>query len=208
MINDEMFDRFPMDTIHELHNNPQRLGKFSIRTGPMLAASDSWFVTFQCTGGHGGATPHLATDVILLQAQFVLSLQTIVSRNVSPIDAAVIGVGAIESRSFQSVNVMPVKICIGGTARSLTEFVRNTVQTRINELAHSLAASFGCTAEVEYIRIGTPLINHEEQTTRAIKATETIVGAVNVDTNRQSSMGGEDFAFKTTWSCHFPRNKK
>jgi hippurate hydrolase len=194
MINDHLFDRFPMNAIYGLHNCSDRFGEFSIRSGPMMAASDRWYVTFRGTGGHGGAGAHFATDVTILQAQFLLSLQTIVSRNVSSLDSAVISVGAIESGSFGSVNVMPDKIRIGGTARSLTTSVRDIIERRIKELADGLATSFGCTAEVEYIRIGTPLVNHEEQTKRAIAAAQAVVGETNVDQNRKPTMGGEDFA--------------
>ena len=195
MINDHLFDRFPVDAIYGLHNYPDRLGSFSIRPGPMMAASDRWHVTFRGTGGHGGSGPHLATDVTVLQAHFLVALQTIVSRNVSSHDAAVISVGGIESGSFKSLNVMPSVIRIGGTARSLTESVRNTIERRMRELANGLATSFGCTAEVEYMRFGTAVVNHEEQTRRAIKAAEAVVGQANVDRNREPSMGGEDFAF-------------
>jgi hippurate hydrolase len=195
MINDHLFDRFPIDAIYGLHNYAEPLGKFIIRSGPMMAAADRWFVTFRGTGGHGGAGAHLATDVTVLQAQFILSLQTIVSRNVSPLDSAVISVGAIESGSFQSVNVMPDRLRIGGTARSFTESVRNTIEQRMKELANGLASSFGCTAEVEYIRVGIALVNHEQQTKRAIKAAEAVVGESCVDRNGVPCMGGEDFAF-------------
>ncbi len=195
MINDHLFDRFPMNTIYGLHNYPDPLGQFSIRSGPMMAASDRWYVTFRGTGGHGGGGAHFATDVTILQAQFILSLQTIVSRNISSLDSAVISVGAIESGSFGSVNVMPDKIRIGGTARSLTTSVRDTIERRMKELANGLAMSFGCTAEVEYIRVGVPLVNHEENMKRAIKAAQAVVGEANVNQNRQPSMGGEDFAF-------------
>jgi hippurate hydrolase len=195
MMNDKLFDRFPINAIYGLHNYPDPFGTFSIRSGPMMAASSRWYVTFRGTGGHGGAAPHLATDITVLQAQFILALQTIVSRNVSPLDSAVVSVGAIETGSFGSVNVMPDKIRIGGTARSFTESVRDTIERRIRELANGLANSFGCTAEVEFSRGGTALVNHEEQTKRAIKAAEAVVGQANVDRNREPSMGGEDFAF-------------
>ena len=196
MIKDHLFDRFPMNTIYGLHNTPSdRLGQFSIRSGPMMAATDSWYVTFHGTGGHGGAGAHLATDVTVLHAQFILALQTIISRNVNSLESGVISVGAIESGSFGSVNVMPDTIRIGGTARSLTTSVRDTIERRMRELANGLAVSFGCTAEVEYIRDGTPLVNHEENTKRAIAAAQTIVGEANVDQNRQPTMGGEDFAW-------------
>ncbi|CAF3787203.1 unnamed protein product [Adineta steineri] len=195
MINDNLFDRFSIDAIYGLHNYADPIGKFTIRPGPMMAASDRWYVTFHGTGGHGGLGPHLATDITVLQAQFILALQTIVSRNVSAIDSAVISVGALESGSFDSVNVMPSKLRIGGTARSLTESVRNTIEQRIRELANGLATTFGCTAEVEYTRFSVALVNHKEQTERAIKAAELLVGEANIDRNRQPSMGGEDFAF-------------
>lgn len=195
MINDHLFDRFPMSAVYGLHNVPDQLGQFSIRSGPMMAATDSWYVTFRGTGGHGGAGAHLATDVTILQAQFLLALQTVVSRNVSSLDSAVISVGAIESGSFGSVNVMPDIIRIGGTARSLTTSVRDTIERRMKELANGLSMSFGCTAEVEYIRDGTPLVNHVENTKRAITAAQAVVGEARVDQNRQPTMGGEDFAW-------------
>ncbi|CAF3381684.1 unnamed protein product [Rotaria sp. Silwood2] len=127
MINDNLFERFPVDAVYGLHNIPEQLGKFSIRSGPLMAASDRWYVTFRGTGGHGGAAPHLATDVTVLQAQFIMALQTIVSRNINPIDTAVISVGAIQGGSFLSANVMPSEIRIGGTARSFTESVRDLI---------------------------------------------------------------------------------
>ncbi|CAF1053423.1 unnamed protein product [Adineta ricciae] len=195
MINDKLFERFPMDAIYGLHNSGEALGQFAIRSGPFMAAADRWFVTFYGTGGHGGAGAHHATDVAVLQAQFLLALQTIVSRNVNALDTAVISVGAIESGSFDSVNVMPSKIRIGGTARSLKQSVRDTVERRMKELADGLAASYGCRAEVEYVRLGIALVNHEEQTKRAIKAAEAVVGEANVHKNREPSMAGEDFAF-------------
>ncbi|CAF1451564.1 unnamed protein product [Rotaria sordida] len=195
MINDNLFERFPIDAIYGLHNNPGPLGTFSIRSGPMMAASDRWYVTFRGTGGHGGAAPHLATDVTVLQAQFIMALQTIVSRNINPTDPAVISVGAIQGGSFASANVMPSEIRIGGTARSFTKSARNLIERRINELANNLAAIFDCTAHVEYIRSGIALVNHEEQTKRAIKAAEAVVGMVSVNTNIEPVLGSEDFAF-------------
>ncbi|CAF3393704.1 unnamed protein product [Rotaria socialis] len=195
MINDNLFERFPVDAVYGLHNMPEPLGTFSIRSGPLMAASDRWYVTFRGTGGHGGAGPHLATDVTVLQAQFIVALQTIVSRNVNAIDSAVISVGAIQGGSFLSANVMPSEIRIAGTARSFTESVRNLIERRMNELANNLATAFDCTAHIEYNRGGIPLVNHNEETQRAINAAEAVVGTVNVNKNREPIMGGEDFAF-------------
>ncbi|CAF3902621.1 unnamed protein product [Rotaria sp. Silwood1] len=194
MIQDKLFDRFPMDAIYGQHNRPSLgIGQFAIRAGPMMAAADTWIVIFRGTGGHG-ASPHLATDVTVLLAQFLSSLQTIVSRNISPIDAAVVSVGAIQSGSFGSLNVLPSELRIGGTARSFTKEVRDRIELRITELAHGIASNFGCTAEVQYKREGIPLVNHAQSTERAIKAAESLVGAQNVNRDVAPTMGGEDFA--------------
>jgi amidohydrolase len=195
MIKDQLFERFPADAVYGLHNaSHTEIGKFAIRPGPMMAAADCWLVTFKGTGGHGGAFPHLATDVSVLQAQFILSLQTIVSRNIPATDSGIISVGAVEGGSFAACNVMPSKIRICGTARSFTPTVRDTIERRMKELAHGLAQSFGCTAEVEYDRSGIPLVNHDEQTSKAIKAAESLVGKENVNSNVTLVTGAEDFA--------------
>lgn len=196
MINDQLFQRFPVDAIYGLHNSPRiPLGHFVIRPGPMMAASDRWLVTFRGTGGHGGAYPHLATDVTVLQAQFVLALQTIVSRNISSADSAVISIGAIEGGNLQSLNVMPSELRIGGTSRSFTESVRDTIEQRMKELAEGLAQSYACTAEVDYQRFGRALINHDKQTSQAIKAAQALVGENNVNGNCAPFTAGEDFAY-------------
>ena len=195
MIDDNLFERFPVDAVYGLHNVSEPLGSFSIRTGPLMAASDRWNVTFLGTGGHGGAAPHLATDVTVLQAQFILALQTIVSRNVCPTDSAVVSVGAIQGGSFKSANVMPSEIQLAGTARSFTEPVRDLIERRITELANGLAKTFHCSAQVQYYRNGIALVNHEEETKRAIKASVAVVGSEHVNKDREPLMGGEDFAF-------------
>ncbi len=195
MLADGLFERFPVDAVYGLHNKPNRpLGTFAIRPGPAMAAGDRWVVTFRGTGGHGGSTPHLATDVTVLQAQFIMALQTVVARNVSAIDAAVISVGAIHGGSMASTNVMPSEMVIGGTARSFTEAVRDTMERRLRELATGLAASFGCSAEVEYLRRGTALVNHAEQVGIAAKAATVVAGAERVEDNADPVTGGEDFS--------------
>lgn len=195
MLADGLFERFPVDAVYGLHNKPTRpLGTFAIQPGPAMAAGDRWVVTFRGTGGHGGSTPHLSTDVTVLQAQFILALQTIVARNVAAVDAAVISVGAIHGGSMASTNVMPSEIVIGGTARSFTEEVRDTMERRMRELATGLAATFGCSAEVEYNRRGTALVNHVEQTGIAVRAAAAVAGADRVTGNAGPITGGEDFS--------------
>ncbi|WP_206931067.1 M20 aminoacylase family protein [Roseococcus thiosulfatophilus] len=195
MIADGLFERFPVDAVYGLHNKPTiPAGSFAIRKGPALAASDRFIVTFKGTGGHGGSTPHLATDVTIVQAHFVLALQTIIGRNVPAVETAVLSVGSIQGGSPISANVMPAEMTVTGTARSYTPAIRDLLERRIGELAHGLAASYGVTADVTYRR-GTPAtVNHDEQTDVAAAAARALVGDAAVNTNNALVTGAEDFA--------------
>jgi hippurate hydrolase len=196
MLADGLFERFPCDAVYGLHNKPNLpAGRFATRTGPALAAADRWSVTFRGTGGHGGSTPHLATDVTVAQAHFVLGLQTIIGRNVPAVEAAVLSVGAIAGGSFDSPNVMPAELRLSGTARSYSPAVRDLLERRIRELATTLAQAHGCSAEVEYRRGVPALVNHAEQTAVAVAAAAALVGEAAVDANAPPVTGGEDFAF-------------
>ncbi|WP_338663192.1 M20 aminoacylase family protein [Pararoseomonas sp. SCSIO 73927] len=195
MLADGLFERFPVDAVYGLHNEPGLpVGQFATRTGPALAAADRFTVTFRGTGGHGGAAAHLSTDVTVLQAQFVLALQTIVSRNIAAVDTAVVSVGAIHGGSMESLNVMPAELVLGGTARSYTPAVRDTIERRMGELAQALASAFGCSAEVSYRRGTSPLVNHAEQTEVAKAAAGALVGAGSVEGDAPLVLGAEDFS--------------
>ncbi len=118
MIADGLFERFPCDAVYGMHNMPGIAeGRFALCKGPMMAAAGRWVVTFRETGGHGGATPHLATDATIAQAQFVMGLQTVVSRSVAPSETAVISVGSIHGGSAEASNVMPAEVEVTGTMR-------------------------------------------------------------------------------------------
>jgi amidohydrolase len=195
MIADGLFERFPCDAIYGLHNKPTiPAGSFAIRKGPALAASDRFIVTFKGTGGHGGSTPHLATDVTIVQAHFVLALQTIIGRNVPAVETAVLSVGAIQGGSPISANVMPAEMTISGTARSYTPAIRDLLERRIGELAHGLAGAYGVTADVTYRRGVPATVNHPEQTDVAAAAARALVGDAAVNTNNALVTGAEDFA--------------
>ena len=195
MLADGLFERFPCDAIYGLHNKPSMpAGSFAIRPGPALAAADHFTVVFRGTGGHGGSAPHLATDVTVVQAHFVLALQTIIGRNVPAVESAVLSVGAISGGSLQASNVMPAELTITGTSRSYTPAIRDLLERRIGELAHGLAAAHGCTAEVEYHRGVPATVNHPEQTTVAIAAAAELVGAAAVNPSHEPVMGAEDFS--------------
>ncbi|MBK1657719.1 M20 aminoacylase family protein [Paracraurococcus ruber] len=195
MIEDGLFDRFPCDAVYGLHNTPDLpAGQFCIRPGAALAAADRFEVTFRGTGGHGGAAPHLSTDLTVVQAHFVLGLQTIIGRNVPAKDAAVLSVGSIQGGSPGSANVMPAALTLTGTARSYDPDVRDLLERRIAELAQGLAALHGATAEVAYRRGAPALVNHAAQTDLAIAAAVGVVGQGAVDPSHPPVMGAEDFA--------------
>jgi amidohydrolase len=194
MLADGLFDRFPCDAVYGLHNKPTlAAGAFAIRPGPSMAAADRFSVTFRGTGGHGGAAPHLATDITIVQAYFVLGLQTIVGRNVSPVEPAVLSVGSIQGGSPISTNVMPAELTVAGTARHYEPEVGAILERRISELAHGLAAAHGATAEVNYHRGVPAVVNHPLQTDLAAAAAADLVGEAGV-TQHALITGAEDFA--------------
>lgn len=196
MLNDKLFTRFPCDAIYGMHNMPGiEVGQFAIRPGAFMAAGGRWVVTFKGTGGHGGATPHLASDVAVAQAQYIMAIQTILSRSVPPYETAVISVGSIHGGSNQSSNVMPSEIELTGTMRCFNKQTQDLISERMTAHAKSIASVTGCEVDVSLSWGFHTLVNHPEQTEVAIAAASELVGAENVDGNRVPTTGGEDFAF-------------
>jgi hippurate hydrolase len=196
MVNEGLFDRFPCDAVYGMHNMPGlAAGTFHTRTGAFLAASDTWSVTFHGTGGHGGAGAHLATDTTLAAAQFIMALQTIVSRNVPAKETAVISVGSIKGGDAGSPNIIPASVFINGTARSYSPKIRDLLEKRVLEIAQAQAAVFGCTAEAVYQRRYPPLVTHAEQTEVSVAAAAALVGADKVEASAPPVTGAEDFSF-------------
>jgi amidohydrolase len=195
MIEDGLFEKFPCDAVYGLHNMPGiEKGHIGLRHGPTLAASDRWTVTFRGTGGHG-AMPHKGTDPTMPAAQFTLALQTIVSRNVDPLDAGVISLGHIAAGDPGSLNIIPSEVHIGGTARSFTPAVRALLERRLAEVAEGTARAHGCTADFRYTKGYPATVNWAEQTDVAIAAAQEAVGTANVNPNLNPLPGGEDFAY-------------
>ncbi len=195
MLADGLFERFPVDAVYGLHNAPgMPVGRFGTRFGPMMAAADSWRVVFRGTGGHGGSTPHMATDATVVLGHFLLALQTIVPRNVPAADMAVVSVGHVGGGSALSTNVMPAEVVVAGTARSYAPHIRDLLERRLGELAHAMAASQGCAAEYAYRRGVPAVINHDEQVRVEIAAAAALAGEDAVDGDIRPSTGGEDFA--------------
>lgn len=196
MIEDGLFTHFPVDAVYGMHNQPGRpAGQFGIRPGPIMAASDAWSLTFRGTGGHGGNAIHLSTDSTLCLGAFITALQTIVSRNVSPIETGVVSVGFVSGGSDGSPNIIPSECRIGGTARSYSPAVRDTIERRLREIAESVAMTFGCSVpEFEYERGTPPVVNAREQTEMAIAAASDLVGSANVEPDMAPLTAAEDFA--------------
>jgi amidohydrolase len=196
MVEEGLFERFPVDAVYGMHNAPGvPVGVFMTRKGPFMAASDTWTVKFLGTGGHGGAGVHLATDTSLAQAQFILAIQTIVSRNVKATETAVVSVGHVSGGDYGSPNIIPPEMVVRGTARSYSPEVRDLIEKRLGELAQATALAYGCTAEVDYNRRYPPLVTHPQETDVSIAAARTLVGVGAVIAEGPQLTGSEDFSF-------------
>jgi hippurate hydrolase len=196
MVEEGLFERFPVDAVYGMHNAPGLpVGTFVTRKGAFMAASDSWVVTFRGSGGHGGAGAHLATDTTIVLAQFIMGLQTVVSRNVQAIETAVISVGHVAGGDIGSLNIIPSEVVVAGTARSYKPHIRDLLQRRLTELAHATAGAYGCTAVVDYDRRYPPLVNHAEQTDVCVAAATALVGEGKVNGEGPQLTGSEDFSF-------------
>src|SRR5229473_7820983 len=195
MIEEGLFDQFNCDAVYGMHNMPGiPTGRFAIRSGAMLASSDSWQVTFKGTGGHG-AMPDRGTDPTYVAAQFIVAVQGIIGRNVPPSQAAALSVGHIAGGSAGSPNVIPSEVLISGTARSFSRDVRDLLQRRLGEVAAGIAQSGGCEADYQYFRRYPSLVNSVEQTSLCVEAAALTVGRENVQPNTPPIAGAEDFAF-------------
>jgi amidohydrolase len=196
MLADKLFERFPCDAVYGMHNMPGiPVGQFALRKGPLMAGSGRWVVTFRGTGGHGGNSAHLSTDVTVALAFFIQALQAIVSRNVAATETAVISVGHIAGGSPQALNVMPAEMVIGGTMRAFNPQTQALLDKRMTEVAELAAATQGVTAEVALRWGAAPLLNHDTQVGAAASAAQRAVGDDNVDLDTKPVTAGEDFAF-------------
>jgi len=196
MLEADLFSRFPCDRIFGLHSYPTMpVGTFGTRPDAFMSASGRWQVTFSGTGGHGGMTPHLASDLTVAQANFVLGLQTIVSRNVPPDQTAIISVGHIQAGDPQAMNVMPAKLHISGTMRAFSADVQALLEQRITEMAHAHAAIQGATATVKCWWNAATVINDGTVTQAAVAAAARVVGNDGVNGDMQRLTAGEDFSW-------------
>ena len=192
MLDDGLVTRWGIQEFYGLHNMPGiEVGKFAIRKGPVMAATDQFEIVLNGKGGHA-ATPHTTVDTALVAAQVVVALQSIVARNVDPLKSGVVSVCAIATDS-QVYNVLPEKVVLRGTARSLENDVRDLLEERITQVATNVAAAFGARAEVDYQRGYPVTVNHAEATDHAADVARAVAG--EVETNLTPIMAGEDFSY-------------
>ncbi|EKH3968347.1 amidohydrolase [Escherichia coli] len=193
MVKEGLFDHFPCDVIFGMHNMPGLpVGKFYFQPGALMASMDQFHITVRGCGGHG-AIPHKAIDSVLVAAHITTALQSIVSRNVDPLEAAVITVGSIVAG--EAANVIPDSAEMKISVRSLSRDTRQLLLTRIPALAQAQAASFGATAEVTHVN-GTPvLVNDEEMARFAWQVACKTFGEDRAEFGIKPLMGSEDFSF-------------
>ncbi|MBU2410090.1 MAG: amidohydrolase [Gammaproteobacteria bacterium] len=195
MIEDGLFDRFPVQSVYAMHNWPGLpAGTVGINRGAMMAAADRITIEVTGKGGHG-AHAYQTIDPVLVSPHIITAVQSIVSRNVRPIDAAVVSICAIESGDLGAMSVIPGKATLVGTVRTFSARVQAQVEQRLKDLCSSVAAAFGARAEVKFERIYPATINTAPEAQFAGDVAESLVGARNVDRKLEPSMGAEDFSF-------------
>jgi amidohydrolase len=193
MVKDGMMERFGIEEVYGMHNAPGLpVGAFAIRPGAMLAASDRIYIDIEGHGGHA-AKPHKCVDTILVGAQIINQIQSIVARNVDPIDAAVVSICVFQAGD--TGNVIPQTAQLRGTARSLTPAVRDRLEQRLHEIVEGTARLYGATAKLTYHRDYPVTRNHERQTAFAVSVAAQVVGRERVEAATAPVMGGEDFSF-------------
>ncbi len=192
MIKDGLMDRFAIDQVYGMHNGPGiPIGSFAIRTGPIMAATDSIDIRIEGLGGHA-ARPHKCIDSVLVGAQLIQALQSIVSRTVDPLDSAVISM--CEFHAGNARNVIPQTAELRGTVRTLTAEVRELVEKRVREVVAGVAQMTGAKIDLVYERGYPVTVNHERQTDLATQVAKEVAGDANVH-EMPPLMGAEDFSY-------------
>lgn len=192
MIRDGLFERFPMDAIFGMHNWPGlAAGDVAIRSGPCFASSNEFSIVVRGKGCHG-AMPHLGIDPVPIACHLVQSFQTILTRNLHPIDSGLISVTMIEAG--EATNVIPETVSLRGTVRTFTTHTLDVIETRMREITLHLCTAFGATAEFEFIRRYPPTVNHAAEAAFVREVISDLLGGERVH-EFEPTMGAEDFSF-------------
>ena len=192
MMDDGLFTRFPCEAVFGMHNwHGSKVGQFGIHAGPTMASSNEFEITITGRGSHA-AIPNDSVDSVIVATHLVQALQTIVSRNVKPVDTAVLSVTQIHAG--EAYNVIPETAVVRGTVRTFTTAVLDLIQARITEIVDKLPPVFGATATLRFHRNYPPLVNHPKETEFCRQVAADVVGADNA-LEFEPTMGSEDFAF-------------
>ena len=193
MMDDGLFERFGIEEVFGMHNYPgMPIGQFAIRSGPTMASTDAITIDIEGVGGHA-AWPHFGVDTVVVGAQIVNQLQSIVARNVDPLQAAVISICMFQAGHTD--NVIPQHAKLRGTARALSPKVRDLLQKRVREVVEGTARAYGAKAELTYTTGYPVLVNDERKTAFAAALAREVAGRDKVNTECPPLMGAEDFAF-------------
>ena len=194
MVDDGMMDRWGIEEVYGMHNMPGiPEGNFAIRPGPLMAAADQFEIDIVGKGGHA-AMPHKAIDTTLVAAHIMTALQSIASRNLDPVETLVISVCSFQTETT-AYNVIPDSVKMKGTVRTYKAEVQDMAEKRIGEVAEGVAAAFGATAKLNYMRGYPATVNHEAHTAKAADVAARIVGEDRVNRETPPLMGAEDFSY-------------
>jgi len=193
MVEDGLMERFGIESVYGMHNIPgMAVGTFAIRPGPIMASTDRFTLTIEGRGGHA-ALPQNAVDSVLVASHVIIALQSIVSRNLDPLDSAVVSVCALDAG--EAFNVLPQSVTMRGTLRTLSQAVRSQIKVRIETLVTEIAGAFGAKGVVEFGSSYPVTENHPAETDFMAGVAEALVGAENVDRTVAPMMTAEDFSY-------------
>lgn len=193
MIADGLFDRFPVDAVYAIHNFPSlAVGKFAVRAGSIMAAEDNFEITVNGTGCHA-AMPHLGKDSIVIGAEIITAMQTLVSRTLDPIDNAV--ASFTEFTTNGTVNVIPGQVILKGDTRSLTTDVQDHIEHTMARIVSGICAAHGAHYTFNYRRNFVPTINTVAEAALAAEVARGVVGTDNVVGDSRPIMASEDFGY-------------
>ena len=193
MIAQGLFERFPCDEVYGLHNFPGLgVGKVAVIPGAIMAACDCVRFTVKGTGAHG-AMPHLGNDPVVVAGQLIVALQSVISRNLDPLESGVVSVCQVHGGS--AFNVIPAEVALEGTIRAMSKPARALLHRRVREISAGVASAFNAVIDVDIIEGCPPTINTAEQTDAVVRVAHDVVGEANFVAGMKPVMGSEDFSF-------------
>jgi hippurate hydrolase len=193
MVEEGLFEKFPVDAVYGMHNAPRYpVGHFFTRPGPVMAASANFDLLVSGRGSHA-ARPESGVDAVLAASHVVAALQSIVARNISPFDTAVVSTTQIHAG--EAYNIIPEDVVIRGNVRAYKQEVMKRIENSIRRVAQGVCAGFGATAKLDFQELYPPLVNHANETEIACDAAAAVVGDDKVDRNGAARMASEDFSY-------------